>query len=175
MQNKKLLIIVGSIILVIIVAAVLILLLSKKAPVAPVATGTPTVNTQTSAPNPSTLQNGDKVIFQTTKGDVSVNNIFKGKQINTSGQIQPIILSQNSFYQVSYSYDGNFFGISMLKTPVKQYRTAAEEALLNALGISNTDACKLPVSVTVPLSVDPLNGGNVNYGLSFCANGIQMQ
>lgn len=174
MKGGRLILIIVLGITVILVAAIFIFFYSESKNNQSKIT-TPVINSKSTAPNPQDLQNGDYVIFQTPTGSVSIKNIFKEVIVNANGATQPIILNQNEFYTVSYNFEGNYFGIVLNQKPVAQYRPLAEQDLLDSLGISKQDSCKLPVTETVPLSVDDQNGGNINYGLSYCPNGLPMQ
>lgn len=70
-------------------------------------------------------------------------------------------------YEILYLEKFDSFLISILKQPFEVYRQVAETALLSQLGISQTDACRLDVTITTPAYVDPALGGN-NFSLSFC-------
>jgi hypothetical protein len=55
-----------------------------------------------------------------------------------------------------------------------QYRNVAESDLLNKLGISKSDACKLNVDLRGnPTSPPIANLSEKNYGLSFCPGGVK--
>ncbi|HVY67601.1 MAG TPA: hypothetical protein VHA30_01745 [Patescibacteria group bacterium] len=83
------------------------------------------------------------------------------------------VLAQADSYEVVNLKIDNSFLITLLAEPLNQSRQAAETALLNQLKISQADACKLNVSVTVPQSIDTTYSGQ-ELGLSFCPNAMQL-
>ena len=80
------------------------------------------------------------------------------------------VVEQNSNYTINYFTKDQSFLITILAQPIQANRDAAEQELLNELGISAADACKITVVLTVPAFVDETHAGQ-DYGLSFCPNG----
>ncbi|MDR3642100.1 MAG: hypothetical protein P4L74_00540 [Candidatus Doudnabacteria bacterium] len=80
------------------------------------------------------------------------------------------VIKQNDNYSIVYFPVDQSFLITILAQPVQQNRDAAEQLLLSQLQVSEADACKLAVSLTVPAGVSEQLAG-VDYGLSFCPNG----
>ena len=110
------------------------------------------------------------VVIPTSQGNVTTGNFEK----NAIGQYTTTtVLESNSDYGISFNPKSNSFDIVLNSTPLQNARNEAEATLIKDLGITNDDACKLTISLTVPtrLSVD---AAGVNYGLSFCANGVPL-
>ena len=70
-------------------------------------------------------------------------------------------------YTISYLSSDESFTVSVLSEPIGNVRQLAEQDLLNQLGISEYDACRLRYVVLTPASVNPLYAGK-NLGFSFC-------
>ena len=97
--------------------------------------------------------------------NVKVNNFYKdAKKINSQGDI---LISEEKDFDIVYFPKGDEFLISILSSPFYPKRLEAEKKLLETLGISEKDACKLDVSITTPAFVNQ-NEAGINYGLSFC-------
>lgn len=121
-------------------------------------------STQESPPIPTT----DKVVIPTPNGNIIINNFFK-----TANKISPTggaTLKKENNYIIAYIRFDNSFAIALMKKPLQQARQDAENALLAILGINKDEACKLTLTLGVPISVDR-NAAVKNYGLSFCPNG----
>jgi hypothetical protein len=73
-------------------------------------------------------------------------------------------------YAISYDSVNKVFNIVITKSPVSKYRPIAEAKFLSDLGVSQTDACKLDVTLTTTYDAAP-SLFNQNFGLSFCSNG----
>jgi hypothetical protein len=177
---KKLVIIVIAVIV-----AVVALLLIFGNRYQPSQTQTPTGGTGT-LPSPSvsssSIPSGDTVLLGTSQGTVAVKNFYKEAEIMNQNTV---FLRMDSFnnaahYDFGYNRLGSQFYIMIdaysLADAIK-YRSAAEEDLLNTLGISEADACKLNIDLRVnPTYIFagnyPSNFAQMNYGLSFCPNGI---
>lgn len=78
-------------------------------------------------------------------------------------------LSSGEKYQISYSKENgsDSFYITINAQPVLQVSQQAESEFVQKLGVSNEEACKLPVSISVPNNVDSRLSG-YSFGLSFC-------
>ncbi|HVO28553.1 MAG TPA: hypothetical protein VMT81_01040 [Candidatus Paceibacterota bacterium] len=125
----------------------------------PVATGTA----------PFTPPTGATLTIGTPEGGVVMNNFY-----NTTRQVSAdhtaILIEQTSTYNITYYAPDSSFNILIEAAPFETVRAEAEQAFLQALGISQADACKLNVKVGTTIDVDPDYAG-VNLGLSFCAAG----
>jgi hypothetical protein len=147
-----------------------------------VETGTPaennggasiSANTSSLAVPLVSVPTGDTIAIGTSQGTVVMKNFYKNAAI-VSADGSGALINDDHAYNISYSTYDSSFSISLLQTPVAVARTQAEAAFLQNLGISKEDACKLKVTVEVPIGVDPQNAG-INLGLSFCNNAIQPQ
>jgi|ERR1051326_690209 hypothetical protein len=167
---KKIIIII-AIILVGMFAALAYVVIFKK----PTTTGPDTTNTNYSIkplPSPEIPQ-GTLITLSTKEGNVTVNNFFKSavRIIETA-----VYLKDNSNYSIIYYSDKNQFMIALYASDSSQannFRKQAENNLLNILGISQTNACKLSVDVEIPATYNQ-SLSNQNYHLSFCSDGASI-
>jgi hypothetical protein len=137
---------------------------------------TPTADPQTK-PVPFISVSGEKIIFKTPRGDVSVNNFYKNPQTQVFEQGSPgeyAILVNSGQYTMDYRNEDRSFGIVLNDPNLQVARRAAEKYFLEKLGITETQACKLVVSVGVPISVGDGNASGVDYHLSFCPDGVPL-
>jgi len=125
--------------------------------------------------NPSSNNGGQgasstpTMTISTPRGDVNMRDITKNPPEQVPGNI---VFKKTSEYEIVYFDEDKTFSITVESKPLRQTRQAAEQAFTATLGISNVDACKLSVSLTVPFDVDENLSGK-NYGLSFCPEGIE--
>ena len=122
-----------------------------------------------SALSQSDIPPGPKLTLGTPGGGVVVNNFYRDAVRIVERSY--VVLREEAGYNVGYSRVDGRFMITILAAPVGENREAAERALLAVLGIGQSEACRLPVSVTVPVSVD-LGLGGKTTGLSFCPPGV---
>jgi hypothetical protein len=125
----------------------------------------PQANTQVTVPDKS----ADKFTIKTSQGNVDVQNIYKNsaEDLSQSG----VAFRDNDEYYIAYYPEDQGFIIAIEDSNIQKARTDAEKDFLDTLGITQDQACKLKVSLTVPMSVNARAAGG-NYGLSFCSNGI---
>jgi hypothetical protein len=131
-------------------------------------------------PTPSLKLNtpsGDTFIIQTPSGDVQVRNFFINPVERADyADMTTVTISETKDYGIVYQIfgprlnDKYEFVVLPYAKPVEPAVAKAEAALLENLGISREDACKLNVRVGVADYVDPRHAGT-NYGLSFCSGG----
>lgn len=110
----------------------------------------------------------EKMTVETSKGTVTMNNLYKDPISHLSDN--GVEFKENSYYYMAYYPQGNAFIIAMMNADIETARQMAEKDFLEILGISKDDACKLNVSLTVPMSVNAEAAGG-DYHLSFCPNG----
>jgi hypothetical protein len=124
----------------------------------------PQENTQFTVPE----KGADKFTIKTSKGDVDVQNIYKNSlgDLSQSG----VAFEDNDEYYIAYYPEDQGFIIALESPNIQNARTDAEKDFLDTLGITQEQACKLKVSLTVPMSVNAKAAGG-NYGLSFCPDG----
>lgn len=104
-----------------------------------------------------------------------------GKTIEVSGvtvknpYISPVeidpkgdsLMQKDPVYSLVYLKPFEEFIISITASPFEENRKKAEQAFLLRMGVTQEDACKLKVTITTPLSINPNEAGN-KYPLSFC-------
>lgn len=96
---------------------------------------------------------------------VTTNNFYKASTVfNTEGDLE---VGNADSYRIVYLPGSKQFLITIIGHGFDQNRQAAEQAFLNALGISQTAACQLNVTVQTTSSANPDQAGQ-SYGLSFC-------
>jgi len=122
---------------------------------------------------PLVAPTGTTFTLGTSQGNVTVNNFYNNPVFITQDQ-QTVVLAQTSTYSIVYNVADSSFMISLLSAPLAAARQDAETALLNILGVSESDACKLKVSEGVPISVSDEYPGE-NFPLSFCGSSPPLQ
>ncbi|MFA5870528.1 MAG: hypothetical protein WC842_01395 [Candidatus Paceibacterota bacterium] len=110
----------------------------------------------------------DRFDIKTNTGIVSVVNVYK-KSVGDGG-FNGTIFKDNDLYFIAYYPSPEGFIISIRSTNTEKVRLTAEGDFIETLKISKTDACKLNVSLSVPMSIDENLSGQ-DFGLSFCPNG----
>lgn len=119
--------------------------------------------------NPVTpIPPGDNITLTTRKGSVTTKNFLKTAEDFGAG-VYALSMTEN--YHINYYRPDNGFQIAILTRPAQTGRDQAETALLEMLGITEQEACKLLVSLSVPFDVDP-SLATKEFGLSFCPDGI---
>ncbi len=81
-----------------------------------------------------------------------------------------VLISDTAEHQMIYFAKDQAFTIVITDPDIQRGREISEKAFLENLKIDEEAACKLRVSLGVPLSVNEEASG-LNYGLSFCPNG----
>lgn len=118
---------------------------------------------------PSNYEQYEKIAIKTSEGIVVVNNFFSNAIQQSPSSFA---LKETEEYSVMYDARPPSFHIVIAREPRDQQRMAAESALLNILGISEADACKLNVSVRAPRFLIGMPAATRDYHLSFCPDGI---
>lgn len=113
----------------------------------------------------ASVPQGEGLSLPGRSGLVETKNFYKSATEITP-QNDALITDDPEFQILYYTADSSFF-ITLLKTPLEATRQKAETELLNKLGISKEDACRLRVAVGAPYWVDEVRGGE-ELGLSFC-------
>jgi hypothetical protein len=114
-------------------------------------------------PLPASAQSST-VEIGTPSGIVTVDNFYKTA---TGRDEEYVTFASSPAYSLQYDTDNSSFVVTISAGPLTATRPAAEAALLNALGVSLADACKLNVTVGIEPSVDPAFA-NQALPLSFC-------
>jgi hypothetical protein len=164
---KKTIIIV-IIILLAILCALAWLLMRKNQETSSVATVT--IPSPVISPT-STLQiaaqpTGDTIDIGTSHGTVTVKNFYKSA---LGWEDAYLIFQKNATYELLYDTVDSSFVVSVVNGPLATTRAVAEAALLSALNITQSDACKLTVIVGIDPSVDRSFTGQA-LPLSFCVS-----
>jgi hypothetical protein len=116
----------------------------------------------------SDIPSGETLTLGTPSGNVTVKNFYKTALALIEGT--EVVLAKNDGYEIDYSNVDSSFVITIRQIPIDSVRVDAESQLLNLLGISKNDACRLSVSVIIPASLDPQAGGR-SYPLGICSQG----
>jgi hypothetical protein len=101
-------------------------------------------------------------------GQIETNNIYIHPAGNLSNNGVGFI-SNDDYFMAFYPNDKSFT-ITIQSINLEEARRRAEAAFLQALGITQDQACRLNVSLYVPDFVSSKNSGQ-DFGLSFCPNG----
>lgn len=121
-------------------------------------------------PRPATprgpVPTSERVTIGTPSGGVTVLNPYTNPHLVTPDK-RIVIMVETEEYNLGYTSTDSSFGITILKTPVSEYKPKAEQAFLERLGITPEEACRLTVYVGVPVSIDEAQSGR-NLGLEFC-------
>lgn len=83
------------------------------------------------------------------------------------------LIADEQAFQIFYYEVDKSFSIAILQEPITDIRKVAEAQLIERLQISENDACKLIISVTVPSFVNENISGQ-NLGISFCPGAMQL-
>ena len=123
---------------------------------------------------PQANDDGTLSLASRNGGSVSVYNFYDDPGTSDIGDDNYVLYNTNDDslslgYQIVYFSMDQSFVISLTESPWRDLRPQAEQAFLRALNISQSDACNLKVSVTIPYNVDPEYAGE-DLGLSFCPN-----
>jgi hypothetical protein len=109
---------------------------------------------------------GDRFIIHTPQGDVAVLD-FRNNPVAITQDKQTITIARSKDYEIEFNVGDTSFSIGINDRPFPVLRKSAEAAFLKALGISQSDACKLNVYEGTTFRVDPHYAGK-SYKLSFC-------
>jgi hypothetical protein len=104
------------------------------------------------------------VTIGTPSGAVTVKNFYATA---LGAEDQFVVLTRHDAFEITYDTATSQFFIGVKQGPLAATRPAAEAAFLNALGVSQIDACKLAVAVGIEPSVDPAFA-HQGLSLSFC-------
>lgn len=113
-------------------------------------------------PAPLVIPPGDSL----TIDGVQVNNFYAASRSVDSERTLELTNDVN-FSILYYPRDESFL-VTITNSPFENYRQQAESVLLTLLGVSETEACRLTVSIGTPAFANPEQAGK-NYPLSFCS------
>lgn len=117
----------------------------------------PQIGNVTGGVTASEVPAGDSIAIGTASGTVTVKNFYRSALGIIEGS--EVVLARTESYEIDYSRADSSFTITIAKGPVAAVQADAEAKLLDMLGVSRADACRLAVSVIIP--------GNL-YHSSFC-------
>lgn len=76
-------------------------------------------------------------------------------------------------YVIEYIDTTQYFNISLLQQPIGRFRKEAERYLLEHLGISTSEMCRLQYMIAVPYTVDKTYSAR-SLGFSFCPGSVSL-
>jgi hypothetical protein len=76
-------------------------------------------------------------------------------------------------YQIFYDSQDQYFGITLYQEPLGQYRTQAEDELIQDLGLTQDQMCSLNYDISVGQGVNDTYLGE-NLGFSFCPGAVAL-
>lgn len=129
---------------------------------------TPSINTNKATDPTTKLENasGEKLLYDSSSGKITVDNFAKNGKIAPNGVIY---FADKNNYNIGYNSTSKEFIITLLvKINIESARKEAESDLLSSLGIAKEDACKLKVFLYVSAALTTDNSLSQNHGLSFC-------
>lgn len=164
-QNRKRILVVGGLVLL----ALLVLVFFAGVQLWKAANGPPSISDDFSRPTPEKNANGYFVIEgMGAGGEVLTKDFLVGVEpINPQGDR---ILVDAEDYSISYINPFRQFFIAFNAVPSLDVRRDAEKKLVDMLGISEQDACKLDIHETVP-AIEGDEYAGVNFGFSLCPTG----
>jgi hypothetical protein len=142
-------------------ALVFYFIVFKKNQTAPQTSTSPQPTSVFPAPSPDE----PKMVISTQQGSAIINNIYQNPLENLSGN--GISFKDTEDYYMAYYPQNQGFLIVLQNSDIKSAREKAERDFLQILGVDETTACNLDVSITIPYEISPQAAGGV-YGLSFC-------
>lgn len=76
-------------------------------------------------------------------------------------------------FMITYIAATQYFNIELLQEPIGRARKLAEQYLMQHLGISSVDLCRLKYTISAPTSVSSFYGG-ASLGFSFCPGATKL-
>lgn len=146
--------------------------------------GSPTANTgggtvgQSGSPQPPS----SKVEIRNRDGAaISVNaflpdeNATSTKSVDATGpsSVVPLYWHAEGLFSLTFNTSNDYFVVSLIKEPIGAARLAAETYVVQLLGITQDDACRLNYSIIVLENVNPVYAGK-NLGFSFCPGALSL-
>ncbi|MFA5830290.1 MAG: hypothetical protein WC878_00495 [Candidatus Paceibacterota bacterium] len=180
-MNKKILIAINIIVFILVIAGVYFFLKfsSEKTPNMP---PEEIVNTYPMQPieepikdpeTPAPTQGEWGMQVKTKDGEtISVNDFYRDSKTIVYKD-WGAMLKVNPNYKLLYFTLDQSFLVTLIGGDLRTVRIEAEKELLNILGITEKEACRLIVATTVPFDVSERASGQ-DYGLSFCPDGAPL-
>lgn len=168
--------VIGGVVVIILAAIAFFFLRPHTSPANPGTTGGTTLPSsgQVTVTGPTrTVQTSDKKTLSvhdfSQDTDVQTDPNIPGQYFLAGG----VFADQTTPYQVFYQSDDDYFGITLYHEPLKATRAAAEIELMNRLGISKDDMCRLNYVVAPGPGVNDAYAGE-NLGFSFCPGATKL-
>lgn len=120
-------------------------------------------------PKPDT--ESDFLTITSSNGNVMVSNFYKNPQTRFIDKQGDLRIYENLNYNITYFPGNQSFSILISDTDIWATRTIAERNFLEILGITKERSCSLLVMLVVSTFANE-NASGIDYGLSFCPNGI---
>ena len=98
-----------------------------------------------------------------TKADPNnPGHYFVGNYIDSTIDAPPTVP-----YAIEYIAASDYFSVALLKEPLSSSRATAEQYLMQRLGVTQDDMCRLKYMVSAPAWVNTTYA-STNFGFSFC-------
>ncbi len=184
---KKLLIVLGILVLALLVIFVVSVFTHKTSTATTSNSGSSVTNSfplsQTSSTQTSGSNSSDQLLtVKTTTGStVAVKNF----EISPSTVKDPSnqgyyylsgganVVTSKAPYQIFYDSQYDYFGITLYKEPLGQYRQQAELELEQALGLTQDQMCDLNYDISAGPGINDLYSSE-NVGFSFCPGAVAL-
>ena len=115
---------------------------------------------------------GNTIVVNDFKNDTSTKTSSNIPQhYFLSGGTDPS--ATNASHSTFYLESDQSFNVTLLQEPIGQVRSQAETELIQKLGISQADMCRLRYWVGVPNFINSIYSGK-NLGFSFCPGAAQL-
>lgn len=124
------------------------------------------------------------ISFPSSQGEnIATVNFLKDKTVVPDAQNAGLYSLGNTFpadetdktspnYVITFEKETGFFNITLLKKPLINSQTEAEQYLKNFLKITESEMCNLSYTVSVPGYVD-VDASGIDYRFSFCPGAVQ--
>ena len=185
-MNKKIIISINILVLAVIIGGFIYWKVSQEEPTQNNTTTKPTqlfpVSGNTNTPTQTPTQNASSTtsvsvgmikIQANDGGNVVMKDFYQSPYTQILDQYKDATIKDGVDYHVEFQPGSQEFFISLSGDDLYASRTNAEQGLLDKLGITKDEACRLSVSLAVAFSESPKASGT-NYGLSFCPDGIPL-
>jgi hypothetical protein len=86
----------------------------------------------------------------------------------------PVYGDEKDQFDILYGENNSYFLITLLAEPLGDTRLSAQAALASMLNLSDSELCKLNITVGVPYSVNSVYSTYSNLGLSFCSGSTEL-
>jgi len=178
---KRIAILFVTILIVLLLIAAGFFFLRKTPAQSPGGTGTTFPGSGTQGTGGSTGGSASlKTITTYDHKSLSVNDFTKDASVQADPNVQGqydiaggVTPTASTAYQIFYQTTDDYFGITLYKEPLGQNRIAAENQLMQKLGITKEAMCSLSYDVSPGPGVNTAYDGK-NLGFSFCPGAVQL-